>query len=181
MSKLIICVPRKHVSSLFCLFVFYLQTEKQPGESLLCQNSMVELWKKWRESKKGLVFPTIEVTFMGVRLRHTWVTTNPLYICHAYAVGLSMGWVRYISCVRVRALGMCMYVEMEVFGYNCLSCCKCTMVARWRSIRTGLQTWVGWLYKHVAWADTLTIYHLKPPAQLSPNQRVSLWLALEKG
>ena len=24
----------------------------------------------------------------------------------------------------------------------------------------GLQAWVGWLYKHIAWADTLTIHHL---------------------
>ena len=27
-------------------------------------------------------------------------------------------------------------------------------------LRTGLQAWVGWLYKHVVWADTLTIHNL---------------------
>lgn len=44
---------------LFFLFVFYLQTEKKPGESLLCQTSLVELWMKWRESKNESVLPTV--------------------------------------------------------------------------------------------------------------------------
>ena len=52
------CAMKIH--QLLCfLFVFYLQTEKKPGESLLCQNSLVELWMKWRESKNESVLPTV--------------------------------------------------------------------------------------------------------------------------
>ena len=42
-----------------------------------------------------------------------------------------------------------------------------------------LGAWVGWLYKHIAWADTFTTHHLSLRLNYLLTKGAILWLTLE--
>ena len=84
-------------------------------------------------------------TYVENIFRHTAYPKLFFQLTLKYEHQCAVSWIYCLSTWPFVNLSLCKYT----------ACDKCG-----DPLRTGLQAWVGWLYKHIVWADTLTIHNL---------------------